>query len=331
MAKSHWHRALRSSHKSCTCSHVSWKRSGWKRELVAAPWTFSRWFSHVLWLKVHSQQLLRACLLGSKRKLLPSACQVRLGLASVVCHPWDMQFPGTVYICNQGPLSSAWAHCISCAPSTCSHCRKCCRWTLQEVQARTTDHDLRLSCIYSQSILLHYFFPSQEPPDIFLERFSNDNKVFGIDVLPGDSQNLHDKASSTYNDEEQWAEYQALMNTDLPFQTLHCTPHEHWHGSAHWHTFLVPVTHSTPPYQIFSIPNDLPRHSDQTSSPGLWKPGRVSYWQLDTFLAAAWQQILCLLCLCLGQSQTGNSQWTPTVWWGHPQSSPGLSLPAVSA
>ena len=59
-------------------------------------------------------------------------------------------------------------------------------WTLQEVQSRTADHDLCLSCIYSQSFLLHCFFPSQEPPDTFLEWFSDNNKVVGIEVLPGD-------------------------------------------------------------------------------------------------------------------------------------------------
>ena len=55
----------------------------------------------MLWLKVHSHLLLRACLQGSKRKLLPQACQVRPGLPSVVCHPRDVQFPGTVYIYSQ--------------------------------------------------------------------------------------------------------------------------------------------------------------------------------------------------------------------------------------
>ena len=35
---------------------------------------FSRRFSHVLWLKVHSHLLLRACLQSSKRKLPPQAC-----------------------------------------------------------------------------------------------------------------------------------------------------------------------------------------------------------------------------------------------------------------
>ena len=110
MAKSHWHGALRSAHKSCTHGHVFWKRGGMKRGLVADPWTSSRRFSHVLWLKVHSHLLLRACLLGSKRKLPPQACHVRPGLPSVVCHPRGVQFPGTVYIYSQGPFSSAWAH-----------------------------------------------------------------------------------------------------------------------------------------------------------------------------------------------------------------------------
>ena len=61
------HGALRSTHKSCTHGQVSWKRDGVKTGLVAAPWTSSRQFSHVLWLWVHSHLMLRACLLGSKR------------------------------------------------------------------------------------------------------------------------------------------------------------------------------------------------------------------------------------------------------------------------
>ena len=131
VAKSRWHGALRSAHKSCTHGHVFWKKGGVKREPVEGPWTSSRRFSHVLWLKGHSHWLLRACLLGSKRKLPPQACQVRPGLPSVVCHPRGMQFPGTLYICSQGLLSSAWAHCISCAPSACSYCRRCCCCPLQ--------------------------------------------------------------------------------------------------------------------------------------------------------------------------------------------------------
>ena len=130
-AKSRCHGALRSAHQSCTHGHVFWKRGGVKKGLVADLWTSSRRFSHVLWLKVHRHLLLRACLLGSKRKLPPHACQVWPGLPSVVCHPRGVQFPGTVYICSQGPFSSAWAHCISCAPSACSHCRRCCCCPLQ--------------------------------------------------------------------------------------------------------------------------------------------------------------------------------------------------------
>ena len=38
---SHWHGALRSAHKSCTHGHVSWKRGGVKKELVAAPCHFA--------------------------------------------------------------------------------------------------------------------------------------------------------------------------------------------------------------------------------------------------------------------------------------------------
>ena len=79
MAKSYRHGALRSTHNTCTHSHVSWKRAGGKSQPVATPWTSSRWFSHVLCCKVHSHRLLRACLPGSKRKIPPPACQVRLG------------------------------------------------------------------------------------------------------------------------------------------------------------------------------------------------------------------------------------------------------------
>ena len=126
MAKFHWHGALRYAHKSCTHSHVSWKKGGRKRELVSAPWTSSRWFSHVLWSKAHNHWLLRACPLGSKRKLPPPACQTRLELPSVVCRLRGLQFPGSMYICNQGPQSSAWAHCITYAPSAYSLCKRCC-------------------------------------------------------------------------------------------------------------------------------------------------------------------------------------------------------------
>ena len=53
--------------------------------------------------------------------------------------------------------------------------------------------------------------------------------------------------------------------------------------------------------QVFSAPTRWPSEAlDQMPSPGLRKPCRVSCWQ-------------------------------PTIWWSHPQSSPGLSWPALSA
>ena len=192
MAKSRWHGALRSAHKSCTHGHVFWKRGGVKRGLVADPWTSFRRFSHVLWLKVHSHLLLKACLLSSKRKLLPQACHIRPGLPSVVCHPRGVQLPGTFYS-RLSPLHFLCTQCLQplqkmlLLPSPVRQIahgnspERCSRSS-----PRTADHDLCLSCIYSQSFLLHCFFPSQEPPDTFLKRFSDDNKVIGIEVLPGD-------------------------------------------------------------------------------------------------------------------------------------------------
>ena len=191
MAKSRWHGALHSAHKSCTHGHVFWKRGGVKRGLVADPWTSSRRFSHVLWLKVHSHLLLRACLLGSKRKLPPQACQVRPGLPSVVCHPCTsivrvlfQALEPTAFLVH--PVLAAIAEDAVATHSSATDSAWELAWTLQEVQSCTADHDLCLSCIYSQSFLLYCFFPSQEPPDTFLKWFSDDNKVIGIEVLPGD-------------------------------------------------------------------------------------------------------------------------------------------------
>ena len=171
-------------------------------------------------------------------------------------------------------------------------------WTLQEVQARTTDHDLHLSCIYSQSFFLHCFFPSQEPLDTFLEWFNDDNKVIGIEVLPGDPRVELMRQCFKHNDEEQWAEYRALVNTDLHFKlfTVPLTTQ-----TAYWHTSPAPAHIRWPSEAL-----------DQMPSQGLWKQCWVSCWQLDTSLAAAWQQRLHLLCLYLGWSQTGNCQLTPS-------------------
>ena len=134
----------------------------------------------------------------------------------MVCHPRGVQFPGTVYIYSLGPFSRVFFQALEptaflvhpvlaanaedavAAHSSATDCAWKLACTLQEVQSHTADHDLCLSCIYSQSFLLHCFFPSQEPPDTFLKRFSDDNKVIGIEVLSGDPErNSHDKASST--------------------------------------------------------------------------------------------------------------------------------------
>ena len=196
-------------------------------------------------------------------------------------------------------------------------------WTLQEIQARTADHDLRLSCIYSQSFLFHCFFPSQEPPDTFLERFSNDNKVICIEVLL--ERNSRDKASSTMMK-------RSGLSTE-PWWTPTFTSNSKLYPSptrTRLRAFAyIPCTSSTPSF--LSAHQMTFRGTRSKPSPGLRKPCRVSFWQLDTSLAAAWQQRLRLLCLCLGRSQTGNLRLTPTVWWGRPQSSPGLSWPALSA
>ena len=66
---------------------------------------FQAVFTRVV-IKSSQPLLLRACLLGSKKKLPPQACQVQPGPPSVVCHPRGVQFPGTVYNCSQGLLSS---------------------------------------------------------------------------------------------------------------------------------------------------------------------------------------------------------------------------------
>ena len=67
-------------------------------------------------------------------------------------------------------------------------------------EACTTDFDLLLTCIYSQSLFLHCFFPSQEPPYTFLERFSGDNKVISIEVISIDAvdEYLGDQVEGVY-------------------------------------------------------------------------------------------------------------------------------------
>ena len=135
-------------------------------------------------------------------------------------------------------------------------------WTLQEIQPRTTDHDLCLSCIYSQPFLLHCFFPCQEPSDTFLQRFSYDNKVVSIEVLPWDPTAELTWQGFQHNDEKQRAEYRALVNTNLHFKlfTVSLTNMDTAPGigihslyQAHY-----PLIHTKFPQ---CPPNDLPGHS----------------------------------------------------------------------
>ena len=140
-----------------------------KRELVAAPRTSSRQFSHVLWSKVHSHLHL----LFSKRKLPPPACQVRLGLPSVVCSSLAPCTSVVRVLCQAleptaflvHPLLAAIAEDAVTAHSSATDGAWKLTCSLQEVQACTADHNLRFSCIYSQSFLFHCFFPRQEPSD----------------------------------------------------------------------------------------------------------------------------------------------------------------------
>ena len=159
-------------------------RAGVKTELVADPWTSSKQFSHVLWLKVHSHLLLRACLLEAKGSyhlqlvrsdldfLLWSAIQrvcSSLAPCTSVVRVLCQALEPTAFLVH--PVLAAVAEDTVAAHSSVVDSAWKLSWTLQEVKACTADHDLCLSCIYSQSFLLHFFFPSQEPPDTSLERF----------------------------------------------------------------------------------------------------------------------------------------------------------------
>ena len=162
--------------------------------------------------------------LSSKRKLPPPACQVRLRLPFVVqgtcCAPAPctsvirvlcQTLEPTAYLVH--PLLAGVAEDAVAVHSSATNGTWKLASTLQEVQACTTDHDLCLSCIYSLSFLLHCFFPSQEPPDTLLKRFSDNNKVIGIEVLLGDPRAELMWQGFKHNDEEQGAEYRALVNT----------------------------------------------------------------------------------------------------------------------
>ena len=132
--------------------------------------------------------------------------------------------------------------------------------------------------------------------------------VISIEVLPGDPKAELAWQGFQHNDEGQQAE----PWWPLTF-TSHCT---------------LTNMDTAPPIGIHSLHTIYPSTSSFLStlqmtfwgtrskaSPGLWKPCRNACWQLDTPLAAAWQQRLHLLCLYLGQSQTRNPHLTATLWW----------------
>ena len=227
----------------------------------------------MLWLKAHNHRLRRACLLGSKRKLPPPVCQARLGLLSVVCHLRGVLFPCTPVIrvlCQalaptallMHPVLTAFAEDAVAAHSSATDSTWELAWTLQEIQPRTQDHDLCLSCLYSKPFLLHCFFPGQEPSDTFLQWFSYDNKVVSIEVLPWDPTAELTWQSFQHNDEKQRAEYRALVNTNLHFKlfTVPLTNTDTAPGTGTHSLYQAhyPLIHTKFPQ---CPPNDLPGHS----------------------------------------------------------------------
>ena len=136
-------------------------------------------------------------------------------------------------------------------------------WTLQEIQPCTTDHNLCLSCIYSQPFLLHCFFPGQDPSDTFLQRFSCDNKVISIEVLPWDPTAELTWQCFKNNDEKQRAEWpSALVNTNLHFKlftvALTNTDTAPGIGIHSLYQAHYPLIHTKFPQ---CPPNNLPGHS----------------------------------------------------------------------
>ena len=71
----------------CTRGHILKERTG-----SSSLNFFQAVYTRVV-VESSQHQLLRACLLGSKRKLLLPACQVPLRLLSLVCHQRGVQFP----------------------------------------------------------------------------------------------------------------------------------------------------------------------------------------------------------------------------------------------
>ena len=87
-----------------------------------------------------------------------------------------------------------------------------------------------------------------------------------------------------------WVE--SLDEHQPSLQTLHCAPHLLALEYIPWTSHTI---HSSTP--SFLSAHQRPSWAlGQMPSQGLWKPCKVSCWQLNTFLAAAWRQRLHLLC-----------------------------------
>ena len=92
------------------------------------------------------------------------------------------------------------------AHSSATDCTRKLAWTLQEVLICTTDHDLHLSCIYSQSFLSIASF-RQEPPSR-----ASWHVPWAI------QGHQHRSPPRGPHDEEQRAEYRTLVNTNFHFR-----------------------------------------------------------------------------------------------------------------
>ena len=191
VAKFHWHRAWRSTCKSFIHGHVSCKRGGRMWELVVAPWTFPGGFhtssdhyftastsrKHVIQVAEGSYHLQ---LIGSDLDFTLWSAINRVGISPGPSTPIIRIWCQSLWPCLMHPKFAAIAVDAVVAYSCTTDSAWVLAWTLQKVQACTTDHDLCLSCFYPQPLLLHGLFPYWEPPDTFLKGVSNDDKIICI-------------------------------------------------------------------------------------------------------------------------------------------------------
>ena len=89
--------------------------------------------------------------------------------------------------------------------------------------------------------------------------------------------------------------------------SLYPSPTRTWLRALAYIPYTSTIHSSTPSF--FSAHQLIFKALDQTPSLRPWKPCRGSCWQLDTSLAAAWQQRLHLLCLCWDEAKLGIVNW----------------------